>query len=94
VLARQDVGWRRDAQVQDLSLGGASLTLTDTLRVGDSLTVSFLAPTLWDPLALSARVAWVRQAAPTESFAAGLAFEPADPESLFALFELVSTLAF
>jgi hypothetical protein len=68
--------------------------LTDRLHVGDRITVSFLAPTLWDPLALPARVAWVREGTPTEALAAGLAFEATDPESIFALFELVSTLAF
>jgi hypothetical protein len=94
VVARPDTGWRRDAHVHDLSLGGAQVSLTDPLRVGDRVTVSFLAPSLWDPLALPARVAWVRQTAPTDAVAAGLAFEPADAASVLALFELVSTLAF
>jgi hypothetical protein len=94
VVAQKDTGWRKDAHVHDLSLGGTSLTLSDPLRVGDRVTVSFLAPSLWDPLALPARVAWVRHAPPPESMAAGLAFEPTDPASVFALFELVSTLAF
>jgi len=77
-----------------LSLGGVSLTLTEPLRIGDRVTVAFLAPTLWDPLALPARVAWVRSATATEAVALGLAFEPQDPASVVALFELVSTLAF
>ncbi len=94
VVARPDIGWRKDAHVHDLSLGGVSLTLAESLHVGDRVVVSFLAPTLWDPLALPARVAWVRQGAPADPVAAGLAFEPADAASVLALFELVSTLAF
>jgi Tfp pilus assembly protein PilZ len=95
VVARSDTSWRKEAHVHDLSLGGVSLTLTESLRIGDHVTVSFLAPTLWDPLALPARVAWVRPATATEAVVAvGLAFEPQDPASVLALFELVSTLAF
>jgi hypothetical protein len=94
VVARPDTKWQRDAHVHDLSLGGASLSLGDSLHVGDCVTVSFLAPSLWDPLVLPARIAWVRPATSTDPVTAGLSFEPGDPASVFALFELVSTLAF
>lgn len=94
VIARPDTRWQREALVHDLSLGGASVSLSEPMHVGDRVTVSFLAPTRWDPLALPARVAWVRQATSADPFAAGLAFEPGDPASVLALFELVSTLAF
>jgi hypothetical protein len=54
--------------------------------------VSFLAPSLWDPLALPARVAWVKASSASQLARAGLAFEPKDPLGVFALFELVSSL--
>jgi hypothetical protein len=78
--------------VCDLSLGGAGLTLFEPLQEGDHVAVSFLAPSLWDPLVIPARVAWVRSAASQEPVATGLAFEPRDPLTVFALFELLSTL--
>jgi hypothetical protein len=78
--------------VRDLSLGGAGVSLPEILPAGDRVVVSFLAPNLWDPLAIPARVAWVRAATQREPVTAGLAFEPKDPLSVFALFELLSTL--
>jgi hypothetical protein len=92
VVARPKAAWQRDATVHDLSLGGASLTLPGSLALGDEVVVSFFAPSLWDPLALPARVAWVR-VTPEGGVTAGLAFEPRDPSAVFALFELVSTVA-
>jgi hypothetical protein len=94
MIARLDARRQEEAQVCDLSLGGAGVRLGVPLQVGDRVTVSFLAPTLWDPLVLPARVSWVRLRVPPDSVAAGLAFEPKDPLSVFALFELVSALAF
>jgi PilZ domain len=93
VVARPKAAWQRDATVHDLSLGGASLTLSGSLTLGDEVVVSFFAPSLWDPLALPARVAWVTAAKEVGGVTAGLAFEPRDPAAVFALFELVSTVA-
>jgi hypothetical protein len=78
--------------VRDLSLGGAGVSLLEVLPQADRVVVSFLAPSLWDPLAIPARVAWVNPANANELLTAGLAFEPKDPLSVFALFELISTL--
>ena len=86
-------GWRGEATVRDLSLGGVGLTLSEPLRAGDRVIVSFLAPSLWDPLAIPARVAWVGPPTPQGRLQTGLAFEPKDPMGVFALFELLSTLA-
>jgi hypothetical protein len=94
-VAEPVVGWQRDAIVHNLSLGGASLTVPGTLQPGDQVVVSFFAPSLWDPLALPARVAWARAGGKEGSgvVMAGLAFSPVDPAAVFALFELVSTVA-
>jgi hypothetical protein len=73
-------------------LGGTGLTLFEALQKGDYVVVSFLAPSLWDPLVIPARIAWVRPATSLEPVSAGLAFEPRDPLTVFALFELLSTL--
>jgi len=89
----------RDAQVLNLGMGGAcvALSLAEPLEPGEHVTVSFLAPTLWDPLAFPARVAWAH--APlsgpgTTSLRVGLAFEPTDPAAVYALFELLTTMSF
>jgi len=86
-------GWQREAQVQNLGLGGACIVLQEELSAGDRVTVSFLAPTLWDPLAFPARVAWTLVPEPT-SVRAGLAFEPTDAATVYALFELLTTMSF
>jgi hypothetical protein len=87
-------GWQREADVSDLSVGGACLLAKDALSVGDRVTLSFVAPTLWDPLAIQGRVAWVEAPTRPETSRAGVAFEARDPAALFALFELMGSLAY
>ena len=59
--------WQREARVVNVGLGGACVELGPTLgagpvdvSTGDQVTLGFLAPSLWDPLPVRARVAWVR----------------------------------
>jgi hypothetical protein len=85
-------GWQREAEIGDLSLGGGCLLSHETLAVGDGLTISFVAPTLWDPLQMQARVAWVAPATHREPARAGLAFTPKDAANAMALYELMTTL--
>ena len=92
VIAQPATGWQRDATVHDLCLGGASMTLQGKLEPGDKVVISFFAASLWDPLALPARVVWVRPGKEGAGMA-GMAFEPDDPAAVFALFELVTTVA-
>ena len=84
-------GWQRDADVIDLGLGGACLALDEFLAEGDPISISFVAPTLWDPLLLRAKVAWVRPATPRAPARAGIAFEHKSAAAVLALFELVNT---
>ena len=87
-------GWERAAEVIDVGLGGACIGVTETLAAGDRVSIAFMAPTLWDPLALPARVAWFRPGAGLEPARAGLAFEYDTAAAARALFELVGALSF
>jgi hypothetical protein len=54
-----------------------------------SVTLEVMAPTLWDPLLLGGRIAWVRRGAPGRPTRAGVRFEHREPASLYALFQLL-----
>ena len=94
VLWHPRAGWQREAEVADLGLGGACVVLAETLAVGDKVKLSLLAPTLWDPLTIPGRIAWVGAAPRAEAGKAGVAFEPKDAKSMLALFELIGTFAY
>ncbi len=48
-----------------------------------------LAPTLWDPLVLAGKIAWIRRSAPGRATRAGVRFEHREPSALYALFQLL-----
>ncbi len=76
-----------------MSLGGACVAIEQQrLAPGETVTLSFTAPSLWDPLVLRARVAWV--ATDGEPRRAGLAFDHKSSDAVFALYELIATLAY
>ncbi len=77
----------------NLGMGGACVSVAEGMTPGERVSISFSAPSLWDPLALPARVAWAF-AEEGAAVHAGLAFEPTDASSVFALFELVTSLVF
>lgn len=85
-------GWQRYVAVENVGLGGARIVSEERLAPGDQVTLSFTAPTLWDPLVLRARVAWVAPGPPPVK--AGLAFEHRNAEAVFALYELIVTLGY
>jgi hypothetical protein len=85
-------GWQRRVPVENVGLGGARLALEERLSPGEAVTVSFTAPTLWDPLVLRARVAWCAPAGPP--YRVGLAFEHKSESAVFALYELIVTLGY
>ena len=93
-LSHPRAGWERDAEVFDIGLGGACLTASEPLSPGERVSVAFVAPSLWDPLLIPARIAWYRPARGLEPARAGVAFDHVGPEAVLALFELVGTLAF
>ena len=104
-LRARDAEFSHTARVRDLGLGGACLEIGDptgaaALLPGESrpavgverdatVTLEVMAPTLWDPLLLGGRVAWVRRGATGRPTRAGIRFEHRDPASLFALFQLL-----
>jgi hypothetical protein len=94
MLSYPRAGWERDADVYDLGLGGACLSAGEEVAPGDRVAVAFVAPTLWDPLLIPARVAWYRAATGNGTARAGVAFDHTSPASVMALFELVGSLAY
>lgn len=98
-------GWERTATVTDLHLAGAGIETDEPLTPGDRITVAFMTPTLWDPLVLSAVVAWTHPARPKgdevdalgrprTSARAGVAFDYANPDATLAVFEMLNALGF
>jgi hypothetical protein len=96
-------GWQHQATVENIGLGGARIAVNVDwpLAQGDAVSLSFTAPTLWDPLVLGGRVAWVTGPAtaatpglPLGGRAAGVAFDHRATDGVFALYELIVTLGY
>jgi hypothetical protein len=92
LVVHLDAGWQRHGAVENLGLGGACVVIDEPLARGDAITVSFTAPTLWDPLQLRARVVWA--AAGGGARRAGVAFDQPTADAVFALYELIVALGF
>jgi hypothetical protein len=104
-LRGRDASFSHVARVRDLGLGGACIEIGDpigsaALLPGEArpvagvereapVTLEVTAPTLWDPLTLGGRIAWVRRGAPGRPTRAGVRFEHREPGSLYALFQLL-----
>lgn len=91
-LLHQGQGWDRDAVVVDLGFGGACVEVGEVLSPGDRVTLSLVAPNLWDPLLVSGQVAWVRPGNGLAVTAAGVAFDLVHPTTLWAIFEMMGAL--
>src|SRR5258706_14340363 len=85
------VGGARTVQIVNLGLGGACVEIRDEgalapLAPGASVTLDLTAPGLWDPLHVTARVAWVAPSG-ANVVRAGLAFDYASsvPSALIEL---------
>jgi hypothetical protein len=83
-------GWQQSAVIVNLSLGGACAVLDERISVDDTVTLSFIAPTLWDPLVLRARVAWVGAASGPGLKRSGVTFDHKSASAMLALFELIA----
>jgi hypothetical protein len=99
LVTHVEKGWQRHVPVEDVGLGGARVLVDEPVRPGDAVTISFTAPSLWDPLVLRARVVWVSSApapagSPPSPRSAGIAFEHRGSPAAFALFELISTVGY
>jgi Tfp pilus assembly protein PilZ len=90
-LRGRDGAFSHDARVRDLGLGGACVELADIQGVDReaAVTLEVMAPTLWDPLLLGGRIAWIRRGTQGRPTRAGVRFEHRDPGALYALFQLL-----
>jgi hypothetical protein len=87
-------GWRADGRVTNVSLGGACLELPRPVNDGAELRVEVIAPSLWDPLGLRARVMWSYFPEGHATGKLGIAFDHDDGPSVLALFELICSFDF
>jgi PilZ domain len=105
VLRSERGGWERTGTVIDIHLAGAGIETDEPLLPGERVTVAFATPTLWDPLVLTAVVAWAHplKPKPTELDAlgrprdvarAGLAFDYPTPDATLAMFEMLIAIGF
>lgn len=97
-------------RVRDLGLGGACVELPEArgsfdpggtdpglagiLELDAMVTVELTAPTLWDPLPLRGKVAWIRRGTAGKPARAGIRFEHHDAGALFALYEVLASAGF
>ncbi len=70
---------------------GRSSTKPGALEREVAVTIEVMAPTLWDPLVLSGKIAWIRRAGQGRAVRAGLRFEHREASALYALFQLLGT---
>jgi hypothetical protein len=91
-------GGPQGVRIRNLGLGGACVELRDRemdqVPVETAVTIEVTAPTLWDPLTLRGRVAWVRRATPGRPARAGIRFEHRESAALYALFQLLGAHAY
>ena len=88
----------------DISLAGAGLETDDPLVPGERVSIAFATPTLWDPLVLSAVVAWSHPprlknevdalGRPKTTARSGVAFDYPTPDAVLAMFEMLIAIGF
>lgn len=76
---------------RDLGRPGAARPGPVTLEREAAVTLEVLAPTLWDPLVLAGKIAWIRRSGPGRATRAGVRFEHREPTALYALFQLLGS---
>ena len=83
----------RPARLVNLGLGGACVAGSEKTEPGSVVTLEVHAPNLWDPLVVSARVAWVQYTGPRKVLA-GLAFDHSAGPALPSLVELLGAYGY
>ncbi len=101
-LRGERTAWERTAIVLDVHIAGAGIETDEPLVPGDRVTVAFA--TRWDPLIISAVVAWAHPlrtkeevdllGRPKQSARSGLAFDYQTPEATLAMFEMLESIGF
>lgn len=89
------------AVLTDISLAGAGFESVETVHPGDRVSLSFATPTMWDPLVVSAIVAWSRQTESLDVYGrtrivcrAGVAFDYASPDATLAMYEMLAAIGY
>jgi hypothetical protein len=90
-LASSDGSWERAVRIINLGLGGACVALLEQLPIGTVVQLSIIAPHLWEPLVLTAEVAWARAEIHATEAEMGLRFEHPEGPTLRQLTELLET---
>lgn len=87
--------WSSAGLVVDLALGGACVELEPSpeLRLDGVVVLVVHAPSLWDPLSLPARIAWMRRVGDAK-LRLGLRFEHLEQGGLYALFQLLGAQSY
>jgi len=95
VVSDESQHWSSAALVVDLALGGACVELDRAreLRLDTAVVLVVHAPSLWDPLSLRARVAWIRRVGDAKA-RLGLRFEHVEQGGLYALFQLLGAQSY
>ena len=80
-------------RLRDLGLGGACLELTDAaptgaLDVEGPFALEVTAPSLWDPLIVPGKIAWMRRIKPERRLRLGVRFELRDVGALRGILKL------
>lgn len=100
--ARREERPPQGVRICDLGLGGAGIEIPEAsgerTQAGASsiereapVTIEVLAPSLWDPLVLSGRIAWIKRGSPGRGMRAGVRFEHREAAALYTLFRLLGT---
>ena len=98
--------WQK-TRIRDLGFGGVGVEITEP-SLGEarayqgslgiereaSVTIDVLAPTLWDPLTLSGKIAWIKRGGQGRPTRAGIRFEHRESATLYTLFELLGAHAY
>jgi hypothetical protein len=81
-------------RLRDLGLGGACVELVDAapppaLDVEGPIALEVTAPSLWDPLIVPGKVAWLRRVKPERRLRVGVRFELREVGALRGILKLI-----
>jgi hypothetical protein len=104
VLRGERSAWERPGRVIDIHLGGAGIETDEPLTARERVSIAFATPTLWDPLVLSAAVAWAHPLRSTDELdalgrtraiaRAGLRFDYPTPDAVLAMYDMIRAIAY
>lgn len=84
--------------MRDLGLGGAGIEIQEGSAPSPidrevAVTIELLAPTLWDPIVLRGKIAWIKRSGQGRSARAGVRFEHRESAVLQRLFQFLGAHA-